>query len=128
MNKRKGQAIVEIAIALPILAFLLCGIIDFGRILYAGVTLNMVSQEAARYAGLGKSDDYVIQYVHEKSPLSGSNTIDVTFDPPKTDVPRKSGSYVTVYLKYNVDYITPLMKVIIPSPYALNTKSTIRVE
>ena len=126
MKKKRRQALVEIALALPILVFLLCGIIDFGRILYAGATLNIVSQEAVRYAGLGKKDSEVIQFAKDKTVLGDKNTMVVTVSP--TDTVRKSGDYVTVNIKYDVKYVTPVMNVIIPSPFTINTKSTIRVE
>ena len=126
MKKKKGQALVEIAIALPILIFLLCGIIDFGRILYSSQTLNLVNQEAVRYAGLGRTDTEITKYVKDNSPLGYKDTIVVTFNPVYAS--RKYGDYVTVNIKYEVKYITPLMNSIIPSPYIINTSSTIRVE
>lgn len=135
IKRRKGQAIVELALALPIVAILLCAIVDFGRVLYAGVTLNMVSQEAARKASLGSSDHDVELYVWANSLLNNSNTIDVDCTPElPVSVPpahRSSGTYVTVTLKYNVQYITPLLKVnfpFIPSPFLVISKSTIRLE
>jgi hypothetical protein len=129
MKKKKGQALVEIALALPILALLLLTIVDFGRILYAGVTLNMISQEAARYASFGKSKSDIETYVWNNSLLSNSNTITVELDPPTE--PRKSGEYVKVTLTYNINFINPLLKIEIPSfpsPFPVSSNSTIRVE
>jgi len=126
MRKKKGQALVEIAIALPLLVFFLCGVIDFGRILYASETLNLVNQEAVRYAGLGRTDTEVTQYVKDKCPLVDKNTIGVAFSSPYAS--RKSGEYVTVTLTYEVKYITPIMKAIIGNTFTINAKSTIRVE
>lgn len=124
MRKKKGQAIVELALALPLLIFFLCGVIDFGRILYASQTLNLINQEAVRKAGLGKSETEVRNYVKEKSPISDSNTIGVKVDPQSP----KSGDYVTVTLSYEVKYINPVMRVIIGKTFTINTSSTIRVE
>src|SRR5665647_3972157 len=104
MRKKKGQALVEIALALPILIFLLCGIVDFGRILYSSETLNYVNQEAVRYAGLGKTDTEVTKYVKDNCPLGYKDTIVVTFNPVYAS--RKSGDYVTVNITYQVKYIT----------------------
>ena len=49
-HSEKGQALVEFALALPILLMLLCGIIDFGWIYYNQITLNNAAREGARYA------------------------------------------------------------------------------
>lgn len=124
IRKKKGQAIVELALALPLLIFFLCGVVDFGRILYTSETLNLVNQESVRKAGLGKKDDEIINYVKQKAPIGDSNTIVVSIDPKS----RKSGDYVTVKLTYEMKYINPVMRVIIGRTFTINTSSTIRVE
>ena len=45
----KGQTVVEVAIVLPILLVILLGIIDFGRVFYAAVTISNASRVGARY-------------------------------------------------------------------------------
>lgn len=44
----RGQALVEFALALPILILLLLGIFDLGRAVYAFNTVNNAAREAAR--------------------------------------------------------------------------------
>ena len=44
----RGQALVEFALAFPILILLLVGIFDFGRAVYAFNTVNNAAREAAR--------------------------------------------------------------------------------
>jgi uncharacterized protein (UPF0333 family) len=123
MKKKKGQALVEFAIVLPILLLFFCGIIDFGRILHAGASLNMAAQESVRLAGLGRSDNEVIQFAKDKS-YPGAV---VSFSTPAS--PRRTaGSYVTLYIYYDVKYITPLMNKFLGSTYRVQAKSTIRVE
>ncbi len=126
MKKKKGQALVEIALALPILLLFFCGIVDFGRILHAGATLNMVSQESVRLAGLGKSDSEVTEFAKDKAYFKDKTEIDVSITPG--DTLRKSGDYVTVDITYNVKYITPLANLFLNSSYVVHSKSTIRVE
>ncbi|WBW95545.1 TadE/TadG family type IV pilus assembly protein [Oceanirhabdus sp. W0125-5] len=126
MRKEKGQAVVEIALVLPILLVLLCGVIDFGRILYASIHLNMVSQEAVRMGGLGKSDSAIVEYVNDTVDLANKDTISVNITP--NDSNRSSGEYVTVQINYQVKYITPIIGVFISTPYNVSTKSTIRIE
>lgn len=126
MRKKKGQAIMEIALVLPIMIIVFCGITDFGRILYASTHLNMVTQEAVRLAGLGKSDFEINNYVSEKVYIANADEIGVEITPAENY--RDSGDYVTVKLTYDVNYITPLIGKILPSPFEINTQSTIRVE
>lgn len=53
-----GQSLVETALLLPILAFLLIGILELGLILYAHVTVSNAAREAARAASLYRSTRY----------------------------------------------------------------------
>lgn len=126
MKKENGQAILETALVLPVILILFCGIVDFGRILYASSHLNMVAQEAVRLAGLGKSDYQVTQYVNNNVDLKDKDTITVSISP--SDYQRKSGDYATLKITYDVTYITPLIGTFLPSPFRVNTQSTIRVE
>jgi Flp pilus assembly protein TadG len=126
MRRKKGQALIEIALVLPILLVIICGIADFGRIFYSEIHLNMISQDAVRMAGLGSTDQAIVQFVNNNVLLGDKDTLQVTVIP--NDLTRKSGDFVTVKITYKVKYITPLMNKILPSPFAINTQSTIRVE
>jgi hypothetical protein len=55
-QRRKGQTLAEFAITLPILLILVFGIIEFGRIFQAWVTLQNAARNAARYASTGAYD------------------------------------------------------------------------
>lgn len=126
MKKKKGQAILELALVLPIILIIFCAIVDFGRILHASTQLNLVAQEAVRLGGLGKTDSEIESYVRDKATLKDEDTIDVVLTP--NDLSRKPGDYLTLKITYKVNYITPLMNIFLPSPYVINTESTIRVE
>lgn len=81
MKKKKGQAILEVALVLPIILMLFCGIVDFGRILQASTQLNMVTQEAVRLAGLGSRDSEIISFVNNEVILKDKDSIVVTITP-----------------------------------------------
>lgn len=51
-KNEKGQAVVELAITLPILILVLCAIIDFGWIFSNKMLLIYSSREGARYGAL----------------------------------------------------------------------------
>ena len=51
-KSEKGQAMVEMALVLPILLILLGGIIDFGWLFYNQLALTNAAREGARYAAI----------------------------------------------------------------------------
>ncbi|OLB78114.1 MAG: hypothetical protein AUI14_14165 [Actinobacteria bacterium 13_2_20CM_2_71_6] len=53
----RGAAAVEMALVLPLLLFLLFGVIDFGRMLNTQLTLTEAAREGARSAALGQNAD-----------------------------------------------------------------------
>ena len=55
LRGQRSQAIVEFSIVAPILLLLLFGIIDFGRVIYAYVTLNQAVNEGARAAAIASA-------------------------------------------------------------------------
>lgn len=55
-HRRKGQTLAEFALTLPILLLLTFGIIEFGRLFQAWVTLQNAAREATRYATTGGYD------------------------------------------------------------------------
>jgi Flp pilus assembly protein TadG len=56
-KRRQGQTLAEFAITLPILLILTFGIIEFGRIFQAWVTLQNAARAGARYASTGQYDE-----------------------------------------------------------------------
>jgi len=124
--RKKGQALLETILVLPILLFLLCAIIDVGRILHTSIELDLVTQEAVRKAALGEKDTSIIYFVHNKVDLNSKESMVVNIIPK--DIERESGDYVTVNIIYPIKYITPIMNVFLPSPFQVDTKSTIRIE
>lgn len=54
MTRRKGQSLAEFALTLPILLILIFGVIEFGRLFQAWVTIQNAARSAARYASTGR--------------------------------------------------------------------------
>ncbi len=55
LSRRRGQSIIEFALVVPALLALMIGIMEFGYLVKANMTLASAAREAARYAALGKS-------------------------------------------------------------------------
>lgn len=47
-NRTRGQALVEFALVIPVFLLVLCGILDFGFMLYSRMTVINASREGAR--------------------------------------------------------------------------------
>ena len=54
---RKGQGLVEFALVLPLLLLVLFGIVEFGRIFHAWLTIENAARQAARYATSGQYNE-----------------------------------------------------------------------
>jgi len=124
--KSRGQAVVEMALVLPIFIFVIVGIFDFGRALHSWSTLNFQCTKAARLAAkrlspliarnlytpethtpLGQQED--IYGVHDefwkyRSPAMAAADYDVTFDGVGTDARN-----VTISATYRLNMITPFL-------------------
>jgi TadE-like protein len=49
-SRSRGQALVEFVVVIPVFLFLLLGIVDFGRVVWATTSLASAAREAARFA------------------------------------------------------------------------------
>jgi Flp pilus assembly protein TadG len=64
-HQERAQAIVEFAIALPVLLMMLIGIFEVGRMVFIYAAVNNASREAARYASaVGLNDSGKHKYNH----------------------------------------------------------------
>lgn len=125
LNK-KGQSMVETAIVLPILLFLLMAIIEFGRIFGSYLLINYSSRESARLASVGKSDAEIVQNVMDKSGLLDVSNIQVIIDPDESS--RRTGDEVNVEIIYKLTIYAPIIQSIIPNPYEMEASTYMRVE
>lgn len=107
----RGAAAVEFALVLPILVLLIFGIVDFGRLLRAQITITEAAREAARASALvsdaaatTRSDDVTAGL----DDTAGSPTTTVT-DSCKTTSDPSDDTSVTV--TYQFSFITPVFLV-----------------
>ncbi len=72
---RAGAAAVELAVLLPLLAGLLLGVWEFGRLIWVQQTLSNAAREGARQAASGdKSSDGVRQHIRMYPQRAGRDT------------------------------------------------------
>lgn len=130
-RKEQGQAIVEMALILPIILMLVFGIVEFGRILQTYMVVTDLSREGARAGAVGKSDAQIVTVVDNNATAAGLDTGNpdyiVTITPSSLG-PRARGSSVMVQVSYSVHIIAPIISNIIGDPYVLTSQTTMRVE
>ena len=65
---RRGQALVEFALTISVLAMLLVGVADFARAFYYDVTVSGAANEGARVSASGGSDAVVTAATQAAAP------------------------------------------------------------
>jgi hypothetical protein len=102
-----GAAAVETALVLPILLLIVFGIIDFGRMLNAQISLTEAAREGARAESLGASVETRVDTA--TTGLGGTATVEIDWDEsqqcPSSPDPEDDA---VIILTYEFDFITPV--------------------
>ena len=111
-KSEKGQSLVEFVLILPILLMLILGVLEYGWMLNAKVTVNSAAREGARTrAALGYSSAYNTSYntAATNAILEALDTSNITLvvspNSPKyaIDSDTEGGNRVTVTISTKVD-------------------------
>lgn len=122
-----GQAVVEMALVLPIFIFVVIGIVDFGRLLHSWASLNFQCVRAAR-AATRRIHPLIARNVFSKdthTPLGQEETVEGVWDvfwanrspfmqeadynPPVFTGVGDSSRVVEVKASYNLTIMTPML-------------------
>jgi len=128
-RERKGQGLVEMALVLPLLLLLLFGILEFSRVLSAGIMVTHGARDAARCGVVGATDSEIICRVQTK-------TAAMLYDPAEPsklaiEIERTgpdSGGDIAVIVSYPVNLYMPFIPGITGNPIVVAGKSVMRVE
>jgi len=113
VKSNKGQAVIELAITLPILLLVLCAIIDFGWIFTNKLFVTFSSREGARYGIVVATESNAAELIEEKiqevtpSFLKDKITVKVTF----SNIYDIRAGDVTVTVSCVVKALTPVVGV-----------------
>jgi Flp pilus assembly protein TadG len=96
---------VEFALLLPILLLIIFGVIDFGRMINAQITLTQAAREGARLASLGYSTSAV--QTRAQNAATGLSPVTVTVS---SSCPAGAGMGVdaVVQTSYQFSFVTPV--------------------
>lgn len=125
-QQENGQALVEMAVVVMMLILLLGGVVEFGRILNASITVVHSSREAARVGILGKDDDEIIRVAKESAGGLDPARLVISIEPPMAE--RVRGRELTVEVGYPVDVVIPIIANIVQSPFLVRGRTTMRIE
>jgi hypothetical protein len=125
-SAKKGQAVVETALVLPIVILILMGIIDFGIMFNNYIVLSNASRECARKAAVGGTDTEIMGLANDLTSTMDLAKRSVTIYP--SEALRKKGEQVTITVKYENVLITPVISAILNKSIHLEAKTVMRVE
>ena len=117
LKKKSGQAIVEMALMLPLLLSILCGVLDFGWIFVNQYKVEYASYNGARYASIlvAQSDDHtsakdaIEARVRNNLPDPDLGDITVSINAGRKEV--------TIEISYPVKTLTFVAELLNPSGY-----------
>lgn len=105
-TNKKGQALIEFVLILPIFIFLVFLSVDIGRIIYAKNHLETKLNETVELLEEKKDYDEVVAFLNK-----GSNA------KIKLDIKYKEDKYATVKVIEQVNIFTPGLNLILSDPY-----------
>lgn len=123
-RQEKGQALLELALVLPILLLILGGIMEFGRIFHAYLVITGASREGARAAVVGEPYEAARDKALAAAASLDEEELNISLAP--ADYTR--GDMLTVTVTYRVDLVVPFISALLPDPFTIRSATTMRVE
>lgn len=130
-HNEDGQSMVELALTLPVLLILLCGILDFGWIYTNKLAVTYSSREGARYgvinAAHSELDSIITSKVKSSSPEYMRQALVITTSLTSPSDPRSGDVNVLVVYKFKM--LTPFASVLTGSDeYSVSAQCTMKSE
>lgn len=113
MKNKKGQALVEFIIILPVLIMLFFGAIDFGRVIIRKNELESITGDVISLYKDGSSFEELEKFLKENNK---NNSLKVK---------NKDNKYIEFILESSVDFITPGLNKILGSSFKATTSRVI---
>lgn len=126
MRDRRGQALVELALIVPVLLLLVLGVVVFGRLFNAYMTIQHAAREGARLGILGASDAEITNRVLDNVVSLNPAQVSVGISPAPGS--RTSGTILTVQVSYDFTVMMPLLSSLIGTSVPITATLSMRVE
>jgi len=125
-KREQGQALVEMALILPLFLLLLFGVIEMGRVGYAYIAVSNAVREGGRVATIGGTDLEIKNSIEDSITSLDSMSLTITINPLEAD--RQSGQEVNVNVTYPVQLVIPLISNVMPNPVVVSASIVMRQE
>ena len=116
MKRKKGQALVEFVIILPIFIFMLLAIIDLGKVIYCQ---NELESEMNQVVDL---------YKNKKSYQEMEKEVTLNDESVVLEIKNENNEIITFSLKKDVVIVTPGLSYLFDNPYNVQVKRVIHYE
>jgi len=112
-SDQKGQSLVEVAVALPVLLLILLGILDLGRAYFTYIALADAAAEGAAYGAIHPDDTAQIV---ERAAESSNGLVTLEPDMVSVDlIDLSAGLPITVTVEYQYQLLTPVIQTFVPN-------------
>lgn len=125
LKKQEGQAIVESALAIPIILVLILGMVEIGRVTNAYLVVTHAARQGARYGAVGAANEVIIENVKAAAAPLNPAEMQIEISPVAN---RVAGDNIQVRVDYPVLLITPLANKVINNPFVVSSSITMRME
>lgn len=106
-SRNDGQALVEMAIALPLLILVIIGIFEIALMANAYLTVQHAAREAVRVGITGASNATILVRAQSAASNLDSGRLQVEPAPPLPEA-RTTGTDLAVTVSYRYEPVTPL--------------------
>ena len=125
LRKKRGQAMVEFALVLPIFILLLMGIMEFGLLFHQYLVVTSASREGARAAAVGGTDAEIRAVTSFAAASINKGNLTTLVTPAI----RVKGTAVTVSVTNPVTINTPIIAEMFPAnPVSVSGATVMRME
>lgn len=126
IRDERGSALVEMALVMPILLMLLCGMVEMGRMFHSYIVVQQAARDAVRYASIGTSDSELKNVIEDSMTTLDVSKMSYVVTPVEEQ--RISGEPVIVEITYDHSLLISYLKGVIPDPITLHSELSMRVE
>lgn len=125
-KEEHGQALVEMALVLPLFLLLLFGVMEMGRVGYSYITVSNAAREGGRIATVGGTDLQIKSSIENAASSLDSTSLTIIITPHEGD--RQSGQQVIISVNYPVQLVIPIISNVIPNPVVVSSSIVMRLE
>jgi len=125
-KSEKGQGLVEFALVLPILLLFLLGIVEFGWLFNARISLTSAAREGARVAAVSNINHQAKATEAVESALSGTSGVVIISVGYDSDIDTLN-NIRNVIIEVNGE-VNPLIGFFVTGPQSMTAKATMRLE